>query len=179
VNTLTVKKKNRYQSTENPHVLHDVPLCNLEGKVRHTISAQRRKKPFIFDKTIKSKYHIRLILTSYPDYLSWDEITYGHFMKDNAMANTANNFMNVLAEVSGEWVTSQELWPAQSPDINRRGFYLWRTLKYKQVCSLWEVKENNQHEISIMLTQFCQMSGNIFSKMHWSRRSSLQESTIR
>jgi hypothetical protein len=39
-------------------------------------------------------------------------------MQDNAMAHKGNNSMNAWAEVFGEWVISQGLWPAYSPDLN-------------------------------------------------------------
>jgi hypothetical protein len=44
-----------------------------------------------------------------------DVKTYWNFMPGNAMAHTANNTMNALAEVFGERVVSQRPWPACSP----------------------------------------------------------------
>jgi hypothetical protein len=51
-------------------------------------------------------------------------------MHNNAMSHTANNSMNGLAEVFGERVIGQGLWPDSSPDLNRN-FCLLGTLKDK------------------------------------------------
>jgi hypothetical protein len=68
-------------------------------------------------------------LTTFFDQLTEDEKTYRHFMQENATVHTANNSTNVLAEVFGEQVMSQGLWPACFPDLNPCDFYLWGTLK--------------------------------------------------
>jgi hypothetical protein len=52
-------------------------------------------------------------------------------MQASLMANTPNNSMNGLAEVLGEQVISQGLWPAHSTDLNPCDFYLWSILKIK------------------------------------------------
>jgi hypothetical protein len=54
---------------------------------------------------------------------------YGNFMQDSVMANTANNCMNVLAEIFGERVLSQGLWHTCSPSLNPYEFYLLRHAK--------------------------------------------------
>jgi hypothetical protein len=55
-----------------------------------------------FYETINSECYVRLILTHLFDQLTEDEKPYGYFMQHNAMSHTANNSMNVLAEVLGE-----------------------------------------------------------------------------
>jgi hypothetical protein len=42
-------------------------------------------------------------------------------MKGSATSHMATN----IAYISAEWVTSQEKWPALSPDLNPYEFYLW------------------------------------------------------
>jgi hypothetical protein len=65
---------------------------------------------------------------------------YGHVMQNNATAHTANKFINVLAEVFGEQIISQGLWPARSPNLNPCHFHLWGMLKDK-------VYVNNPHSL--------------------------------
>jgi hypothetical protein len=78
--------------------------------------------------------------------LTEDKKVYGHFIQANAMAHRANYSINALAEVFGEQVLSQGLWPTCLHDLNPRDFHLWGMLKDKlygkNPHSLQEVKEN-------------------------------------
>jgi hypothetical protein len=61
------------------------------------------------------------------------------------------------AQVFGERVMSQVLWPGHPPDFNPVGFYLWCTLKDKMYVnnphSLRELKEIIRQEISAIPRQ--------------------------
>jgi len=48
------------------------------------------------------------------------------FTEDEAI-----DYMNAVAEVFGEQMIRQGLWPARSPDLNTRNLYSWVTLKYQ------------------------------------------------
>jgi hypothetical protein len=54
---------------------------------------------------------------------------HGDFMQESATAHTANNSVNVLAEVLVERVIHQGMWPACLPSLNP--CVLWGTLKDK------------------------------------------------
>jgi hypothetical protein len=90
-------------------------------------------------------------------------------MQDIATAHTANNSTNALAQVFGERVKSQGLWPARSPDLNPCNFYQEDKLKEVYVNdphSPQELKENIWQEISVIPRQQRRhMSRNIFFKV--------------
>lgn len=77
---------NRYWSTENPHVVHEVPLHNLKVGVWSEISAWRITGPVFFHKTLASEHYVRLILSSFFDQLAVEETSYCHLKEDNATA---------------------------------------------------------------------------------------------
>jgi hypothetical protein len=55
-----------------------------------------------FRETISSECYVRLILSPFFGQLTDEKKLYGHFMQDNATAQTANNSMVALDEVFGE-----------------------------------------------------------------------------
>jgi hypothetical protein len=74
--------------------------------------------------------------------------------------------MNELAEVHGEWVLSQGVRPARSPDFSLCNFDLWDMLKDDLYVNNphWprELKENILQEISLIPRQNLPVSRNIF-----------------
>ena len=60
--------------------------------------------------------------------------------------------MREIERVSHDRIMSRDLWPARSPDMTPRDFYLWGRLKnavYKtNPCILEELKRNSHDEIN-------------------------------
>jgi hypothetical protein len=89
--------------------------------------------------TINSERCVGDILRPFFGNITEEEKTYGYFMQDGATAHTAT-YSNVLNEVFENRLISRGLWPARSPDLNPRDFYLWRNLKDKE-------NSNNPHTL--------------------------------
>jgi hypothetical protein len=102
-------------------------------------------------------------------------------MQGNATAHTANNSMNALAKFFDEWLLSQGLWPAHSPNLNPCNFYLWSTLKDRvyenNSHSLQEMKENillfQENNFTVYLEIFFEDVRHAQKKVDTSRRYSL------
>jgi hypothetical protein len=56
--------------------------------------------------------------------LTEDKKTYGLFYAEQCYGPQSYHSVNALAEVFGERVISQRLWPACSPDLSACDFYL-------------------------------------------------------
>jgi hypothetical protein len=100
-------QNNRYWSTENLHTFHEAPLRGLKVEVWCAKSARRIIGPLCFHETIISEPFARLNLCLFFYELSDEEKSYGHFMQDNASANTVNNSVFALDEIFGERIISR------------------------------------------------------------------------
>jgi hypothetical protein len=69
------------------------------------------------------------------------------FQQDGAMVHTANSTMQMLSELFGGRIISQNLWPPRSLNLSPQDFYLWGFLKenmYKNNPQTSEkLKQNN------------------------------------
>jgi hypothetical protein len=73
-----------YWSTENPPVVHEVPLHDLKVGVWSAISAWRITEPAFLHKTINSKLYMRLILSPFFDQLTDEGNRMGILCKSNS-----------------------------------------------------------------------------------------------
>jgi hypothetical protein len=91
-------------------------------------------------------------------------------MQYGATAHTATYSINVLNEVFEDRLTSRELRPARSPDLNLCDFYLWGNLKDKEYSNnshtLVERKQSIQEtSSSIEVSELKLVSNNIFKRL--------------
>ncbi|PSN43843.1 hypothetical protein C0J52_11885 [Blattella germanica] len=98
-------QNNRYWSTENPHLIHDVPLHDEKNGVLCAVTAKRIIGPIFFQDTINAQRYRALTLVP----LSDDEKLNGYFQQDSATAHTANESINKINDVFRERIISQGL----------------------------------------------------------------------
>ena len=124
-------QNHRYWSTENPRLIHEVPLHDQKIGVWCAVTAERIIGPIFFDDTINSDRYRRNILEPFFQQLTDDELRYAYFQQDSATAHTAHNSLQDIEAVFDDRVISKGLWPPRSPDLTLCDFYLWGTLKNK------------------------------------------------
>lgn len=140
LNGHVASQNNRYWSTENPHLIHEIPLHDAKVGVWCAITAQRIIGPIFFNETVNSERYRANILAPFFQLLSHYERENGYFQQDSATAHTAHNSLNDIKEVFEDRIISQGLWPPRSPDLTVCDFYLWGTLKNR-------VYRNNPHSV--------------------------------
>ena len=133
-------QNNRYWSTENPRIIHEVPLHDAKIGVWCAVSAKRIIGPIFFEDTINSERYRTQILAPFFQLLSDNERQYGYFQQDSATAHTAADSLDAIREVFDDRIISRGLWPSRSPDLTVCDYYLWGTLKNR-------VYRNNPHSI--------------------------------
>jgi hypothetical protein len=60
----TNKQNNRYWSSQNPHLTHELPLHPLKVGVSCAVSARRTVGPMLFNETVDCERHSRAILST-------------------------------------------------------------------------------------------------------------------
>lgn len=121
----------RYWDTENPNLVHEVPLHDAKVGVWCAVSGRRIIGPIFFYDTVNSERYVNNILQPFFDMLTEEEREYGYFQQDGATAHTSHLSMETIENVFSDRVISTGLWPARSPDLSACDFYLWGNLKQK------------------------------------------------
>jgi hypothetical protein len=91
-------QNNRYWSSQNPHLTHDVPAPSSEVGVLCAVSERRVVGPMFLNETINCEGYVQVILRqSFPELIG--ETLYGWFQQDSATAHTSRISMQALADV--------------------------------------------------------------------------------
>lgn len=156
-----VNKQNyRFWGTENPRILHEVPLHPLKVTVWCGIYGRNVIGPYFFEDgdgntiTVNGEHYrtmIRDFLLPQIDRLGLENMW---FQQDGATAHTARATMDILRQAFPGRVISRygDLhWPARSPDLTAPDFFLWSFLKSRVYINkpqtLVALKENIRQEI--------------------------------
>jgi hypothetical protein len=122
-------QNNRYWSSQNPHLTHEVLLHLVQVGVWCAVSARRVVGPVFSNETINCKKYVWVILEQFSPELTEEEELYGFFQQDLATAHTACIFMQSLSYVFEDRIISSGIWPAFSPDLNPCDFFFWGCLQ--------------------------------------------------
>lgn len=136
----------RMWSTENPHIVQEVPLHPIKIGVWCAVSARRIIGPVFFEGRVNSDFYVRTMLRPFLNELTQEEKDYGYFQQDGATAHTAHNSIATLHEVYDDRIISTGLWPPRSADLTYCDYYLWGYLKGK-------VYRNNPHTLEELKAQ--------------------------
>lgn len=122
-------QNSRLWSTANPLCIHEEPLHSVKIGVWIAISRRRIVGPIFFNETINAQRYCTQILYPFIGELELSEILNGYFQQDGATAHTARVSMALLADVFGDRIISQGLWPPRSPDLSPPDFFFWGAAK--------------------------------------------------
>jgi hypothetical protein len=106
-------QNNRYWSSQNPHLTHEVPLHPVKVVVWCPVSARRIAGLVFFNGTIICERYVQVILGQFFPELTEEERLYGWFQQDSATAHTARMSMLALSGVFGDRIISSHIWPAR------------------------------------------------------------------
>jgi hypothetical protein len=126
---MLTKKENKYWSSENPHVLIQLPLYDQKIGVWCAISVNRIIGPLSYEETLGAQQFYNEILNPlFVNYAPAEE-RFGYFMQDGATPHTAKetirDLRGVFGEINGEEIIiSKGFWPLRSPHLNPCNFYL-------------------------------------------------------
>jgi hypothetical protein len=123
-------QNNRYWSSQNPHLTHEVLLHPVKFGVWCVVSARIVGLVF-FNETVNCKRYVQVILGYFFPELTEEERLYGLFQKDSATPHTVCTSMQALFDAFGDRLISSGIWPARSPDYNPCVFFFWGCLKGK------------------------------------------------
>jgi hypothetical protein len=149
----------RIWSDENTHPVIQIPLHDMKIGVWCAVSARRIIGPVFYHETVKSDRYVRNILEPFFEQLIDDEIQYGCFQQDNAIAHTARNSMSALQEVFDDRIISTGLWLPRVPDLSVCDFYLWGNLKGK-------VYRNTPHTAEVLQNELRNVVASISADEH-------------
>jgi hypothetical protein len=119
----------RFWSTENPHIIHELPLHSAKLGVWAAMNAERVFVCF-FETTVNSEVYCGFV-DKLIETLTEDELNRGWFQQDNATAHTSRRSLDHIEQFFGQRVISKGLWPPRSPDLSPPDFFLWGYLKSK------------------------------------------------
>lgn len=133
-------QNSRYWASENPHLIHEVPLHDQKIGVWCAVLASRVIGPIFFDTTVNTDVYLT-ILDDFAQQLTEEEREYCFFQQDGATCHTSERSLARVHELfTAERTVSKDLWPPRSPDLSTCDFYLWGMLKER-------VYQNNPHTI--------------------------------
>jgi hypothetical protein len=89
-------QNNRYWSSNNPHLTHDVQPSPVKVGVRCAVSAIRIVGPVSFYETINCERYVQVTLGQFFPELIEEERLYGWFQQDSATAHSARMSMQVF-----------------------------------------------------------------------------------
>jgi hypothetical protein len=90
-------QNNRYWSTENPHLLPEIPFHDVKVCVWRALSAQRIIGFIFFRDTIISNSYVRQILQPFFKHLTDEEKVYDYFQKGSHNCRYCQAFHTSLA----------------------------------------------------------------------------------
>jgi hypothetical protein len=109
-------QNNRYWSSQNPHLTHEVLHYAVNIGVWCALSARIVGCVF-FNKTINCERYVRVILRQFFSELTEEERLYGGYQQDSATAHTTHISIQALSDVFGDRLISSDIWLALSPDL--------------------------------------------------------------
>jgi hypothetical protein len=136
---------NRYWSSQDPHLTHEVLLHPVKAGVWCAASTSTIVGPVFFNETINRERYVQVILGKFFPELTEEKRLYGWFQKDPATAHTARMSKQVLSSIFGDRTISSCIWPECSPDLNPYDFFFWGCLEdkvYNRNLQAEELKEN-------------------------------------
>lgn len=151
-------QNSRMWNTENPFCIHEEPLHSAKIGVWIGISRRRIVGPIFFNGTINAQRYCTDILYPFIGELELSEILNGHFQQDSATAHTARVSMALLADVFGDRIISQGLWPPRSPDLTPPDFFFWGAAKAT-------VYKNNPKSIDELKTAISNFTASVTQDM--------------
>jgi hypothetical protein len=93
-------QNNRYWSSQNPHLTHEVPLHPVKVGVWYAESS-RIVGPMFLNEKVNCERYVQVILGQFFLELREGERLYGWLQQDSATAHTARMYMQALSESSG------------------------------------------------------------------------------
>jgi hypothetical protein len=117
-------QNNRYWSTENPFLQHEIPLHKVIVGVWCALSKRRIIGSIFFMGTVNSDRCVGQIMQLFFTRLTNKGKVYGQFQQDSTTAHTATHSMHALREVFNDRVISHGLWLPCSPDNNPHDFFV-------------------------------------------------------
>lgn len=136
-----VNKQNcRFWSTENPRLLHEIPLHSQKVTVWCAVSMHHIVGPYFFEDddgecTTVNGDRYRTMLSSFfiPElHRLCVRVRRTWFQQDGATCHTANETMAMLRQHFQDRLISKKgfiNWPPRSPDLTAPDFFLWGYLK--------------------------------------------------
>jgi hypothetical protein len=163
-------QNNRYWCSINPKQTFEVPLHDQKIGVWCAITASRIVGPIFFFKTLLIQSGMSL--TFFGPFLTvlWKKKRHMVILCKMGLQHTATYSIFYLNEVFEDRLISRGLWPARSPDLNPRDFYLWGNLKDKVFSNnphtLVELKQSIRETVSsIEVSEMKLVSNNIFKRL--------------
>jgi hypothetical protein len=140
----TNTQNNRYWSSQNPHLTHEILLHPVKVGVRCARSIVR---PLFFNETINCERYVQVILGKFFPELSEEERLHGRFQQDSAFANIAYISMQALSNVFRERIINSDIWPTRLPELNNYYFYFRGCSKDKVYNSNPQTEEKLEENI--------------------------------
>jgi hypothetical protein len=123
-------QNNRYWSSQNPHLTHEVLLHPVKVGAWCAVSARRIVGPMFLTKQLNAKDIYRSFSgNSFHRYKKKKDCMAG-FSKTQLLP-TLHVYLRALSDAFGDRIASSCIWPARSPNLNPCDLFFWACLKDK------------------------------------------------